>query len=74
MNFTVKIIKEGLKDIGYIKKGSIGVGFGAWSRAAAIRDNLKLAGFPKSLPEDEWRNLNADRIEETTTERQGKRN
>mgnify|MGYP000146159555 CR=1 FL=1 len=57
---TVKIIN----DIGYIKKDSIGRGFGAWSRAAKIRDTLKLSGMPVSLPEEDWRRLTADRIED----------
>ena len=57
---TVKIIN----DIGYIKKGSIGRGFGAWSRGAKIRDVLKLSSMPVSLPEEDWRRLTADRIED----------
>jgi hypothetical protein len=57
---TVKIINN----IGYIKLGSIGVGFGSLSRAAKIRDSLKLADFPTSLPEDQWRSLTAYRIED----------
>ena len=60
MKVTVKIIDN----IGYIKNGAIGIGFGAWSRAARIRDNLKLDGMPKSLPVEEWRNLTAHRIED----------
>ncbi len=60
MKVTVKIIDN----VGYIKEGSIGVGFGSWSRAARIRDQLKLSGFPKSLPIDQWRNLTAGRIED----------
>ena len=60
MKVTVKIINN----IGYIKEGSIGVGFGSWSRAARIRDQLKLSGFPKSLPIDEWRNITAEKIED----------
>ncbi len=60
MKITVKIIDN----IGYIKKGSIGVGFGAWSRAARIRDTLKLVDFPKSLEEEQWRALTAHRIED----------
>ena len=57
---TVKIIDN----VGYIKKDSIGRGFGAWSRAAKIRDTLKLSGMPVSLPEEDWRRLTADRIED----------
>ncbi len=57
---TVKIIDN----VGYIKKGSIGRGFGAWSRAAKIRDELKLTDMPVSIPEDQWRSLTADRIED----------
>ena len=57
---TVKIINN----VGYIKKDSIGRGFGAWSRGAKIRDTLKLSGMPVSLPEDQWRSLTADRIED----------
>ena len=57
---TVKIIDG----VGYVKKGSIGRGFGAWSRAAKIRDKLKLSRMPISLPEEQWRNLTADRIED----------
>ncbi len=57
---TVKIINN----IGYIKKGSIGAGFGAWSRAAKIRDKLNLSRMPISLPEDQWRALTADKIED----------
>ena len=60
MKVTVKIIDN----TGYIKEGSIGVGFGAWSRAARIRDNLKLSGFPRSLPITQWRNITAERIED----------
>jgi len=60
MKVTVKIINN----IGYIKKGSIGIGFSAWSRAAKIRDCLTLTDFPTSLPEDQWRSLTADRIED----------
>jgi len=60
MKVTVKIIDN----LGYIKSGSIGVGFGAWSRAARIRDSLKLSDFPKVLPENQWRQLNAHRIED----------
>ena len=62
MTVTVKIID----DIGYIKQGSIGVGFGSWSRAARIRDQLKLVDLPRSLPIDQWRNLTAGRIEDVT--------
>ena len=57
---TVKIING----VGYIKKDSIGIGFGAWSRAAKIRDKLKLSGMPISLPEEQWHSLTADRIED----------
>jgi hypothetical protein len=34
MKVDVKIIAG----VGYIKKGTLGVGFGAWARAAKIRD------------------------------------
>ncbi len=60
MKVTVKIIDN----IGYIKEGSIGVGFGSWSRAARIRDSLKLDGMPKTLKLQDWRNLTAHRIED----------
>ena len=60
MKVTVKIIDN----IGYIKEGSIGVGMGAWSRAARVRDQLGLSDFPKSLPLTQWRNLTAGRIED----------
>lgn len=60
MKVTVKVIDN----IGYIKEGAIGRGFGAWSRAARIRDELKLVDFPKSLPVNQWRNLTAGRIED----------
>ena len=62
---TVKIID----DKGYIKKGAIGVGFGAWSRAARIRNALKLSEMPISLPEEEWQALTAHRMEDITLER-----
>ncbi len=58
MKVTVKIIDN----IGYIKKGAIGRGFGAWSRAAKIRDTLKLSRMPVSLPEEQWRRLTAERF------------
>ncbi len=60
MKVTVKIIDN----IGYIKEGAIGRGFGSWSRAARIRDQLQLLDLPKSIPVDQWRNLTAFRIED----------
>ena len=62
MTVTVKIIDN----IGYIKKGAIGAGFGAWSRAARIRDRLELSDMPRSLPEHQWRQLTASRIEDVS--------
>ena len=64
MTVTVKIIEKK----GYIKRGAIGVGFGAWSRAARIRNALQLKDLPTSLPEEEWRNLTAERIEDVVLE------
>jgi hypothetical protein len=58
MKVDVKIIAGE----GYIKKGTLGVGFGAWARAAKIRDQLGLGGFPKSVSAEDWRGLNADKI------------
>ena len=60
MTITVKIIEN----IGYVKKGSFGVGFGAWSRAARIRDHLQLSDLPRSVSEEHWRSLTAHRIED----------
>jgi hypothetical protein len=62
MTVTVKIIEN----VGYIKKGSLGAGFGAWSRAARIRDKLNLNDLPRSVTEDHWRSMTAQRIEDVS--------
>tara|TARA_R110002153_G_scaffold36023_11_gene106905 strand:+ start:5028 stop:5240 length:213 start_codon:yes stop_codon:yes gene_type:complete len=56
----VKIIDN----TGYIIKGVIGIGGGAWKRAATIRNEFKLTDMPVSLQAEEWHALTADRIEE----------
>ena len=61
---TVKIIDSK----GYIKRGAVGVGFGAWSRSGRIKKALNLAGLPTSLPIEEWRALTAHRIEDVILE------
>lgn len=43
--------------VGYIKKGSIGRGFGAWGRAGRIKVTLGLSDFPKSVTPEEWERL-----------------
>lgn len=53
---AVKIIDG----VGYIKKGSIGIGFGAWGRAASIKKQLGLADYPKSVEEQEWQKLTGE--------------
>jgi len=63
MKVTVKIVG----DKGYIEKGVIGVGFGAWGRAGSIKVQLGLPDFPKSLPQEEWRNITADKIVDVDT-------
>lgn len=63
MKVTVKV----LGDQAYIKKGSIGVGFGAWGRAGSIRVQLELPHFPKSVSELEWRGIIADKVVEIDT-------
>lgn len=63
MLVTVKIVG----DKGYIKKGVIGVGFTAWGRAGSMKVQLGLPDYPKSLPEEEWRNITADRIVDVET-------
>ena len=64
MKVDVKIIAG----VGYIKKGTLGVGFGAWSRAAKIRNQLSLAGLPKSVSAEDWRELKADKISTVDTD------
>ena len=49
---------------GYIKQGSIGIGFGAWGRAASIRIQLRLSDFPVSLEKNKWEALSFERIVE----------
>lgn len=63
MIVTVKV----LGDQAYIKKGAIGVGFGAWGRAGSIRVQLCLSNFPKSVSEIEWRGIIADKVVEIDT-------
>ena len=63
MIVTVKIVG----DRGYIKKGVIGVGFGAWGRAGSIKTQLGLPDFPKSVSEIEWRGLMADKVVDIDT-------
>lgn len=63
MIVTVKIVG----DRGYIKKGVIGVGFGAWGRAGSIKVQLGLPDFPKSVSEIEWRGITADKIVDIDT-------
>lgn len=65
MKVTVKVVG----DKAYIKKGVIGVGFGAWGRAGRIKVQLGLPDFPKSVSEHEWRGIVADKIVEIDTER-----
>lgn len=60
---SVKIVYTDGKPYGFIKKGSIGRGFGAWGRAGRIRAQLGLADFPKSLEESAWQSLHSDKIE-----------
>ena len=60
MTVVVKIIDNK----GYIARGAIGVGFGAWSRAARIRNALQLTELPVSVPPEEWQKLTAERLEE----------
>ena len=62
---TVKIIDNK----GYIKRGAVGVGFGAWSRSGRIKKALALPQLPTSLPIEEWRALTADRMEDVILER-----
>lgn len=59
---SVKIVYTDGKPYGFITKGSIGCGFGAWARAARIRDQLGLGDFPKALEESAWKNLHSDMI------------
>lgn len=69
MIVTVKVVG----DKAYIKKGVIGVGFGAWGRAGSIKVQLGLPDFPKSVSEHEWRGIDADKILEVDTEARKKR-
>lgn len=48
---------------GFIKQGSIGIGFGAWGRAASIRDQIGLSDVPQSVPKKEWDTLNGTIVE-----------
>ena len=52
---SVKVIN----DKGFIQQGSIGIGFGAWARAASIRDQIGLSDFPQSVSQKKWASLNA---------------
>ena len=52
-----------IDNIGYIQKGAIGIGFGAWGRAWELKRMLQLADYPVSLPLDEWLALTADPID-----------
>ena len=46
--------------VAYHVRGAIGVGFGAWSRSAKIRDKLGLKELSRSLPLKEWDALSED--------------
>ena len=52
---------------GFIQQGSIGIGFGAWSRAASIRDQIGLSDVPQSVTKREWDNLNGAIVEVDTS-------
>jgi hypothetical protein len=47
-------------DKGYILKGSIGIGFGAWGRAAWLRNTFKLADYPTSVQPEVWDKLDVE--------------
>lgn len=49
-----------ISNIGYILKGSIGVGFGSWRRAAWLRDTFKLTEYPRAVGPEAWDLLNVD--------------
>ena len=65
----MKVMVKVVGDKAYIKKGVIGVGFGAWGRAGSIKVQLGLPDFPKSVSEHEWRGIIADKILEIDTDR-----
>jgi len=46
----------------HIERGALGVGFGAWSRAAKLRDRLRLDALPSSLSSEDWHALQADEV------------
>ena len=60
-SMQIKIVDN----IGYIQKGAIGIGFGAWSRAWEIRQMFTLDDYPVSLPLEEWLALTTAPIEVT---------
>ena len=60
---SVKVID----DKGFIQQGSIGIGFGAWTRAASIRDQIDLSDFPQSVTQKKWDSLNAPVVEVDTS-------